>query len=225
MSLVLGPIHHWMHKKIKISEAREKAIVEALKEKFGKEAEDTLAELYKKYPPAQDENKSLEELLEDKPIHSGIQGLIDDVETREAAIVAAFYKKFGEKAKEVASQAAFQHGLRCAQSALREKSLGPQNSSPGRAFELLLDNFCDGMPCDRGAQVLDENERHIVWDHSICIHGRYWDTAGAPPKAMCDIIMSWIAGFGKGINSSIAHRRQKCIAHGDDVCVSSYEMS
>jgi len=38
MSLVLGPIHHWMHKKIKVSEAREKAIVQALKDTFGKDA-------------------------------------------------------------------------------------------------------------------------------------------------------------------------------------------
>lgn len=224
MSLVLGPIHHWMHKKIKTSEAREKAIVEALKQKYGKDADAILQGVYKKYPPAQSAVKPLEELLEDKPIHAGIQGLIDAVETREAATVAAFYKKHGEEAKEVACKAAYNHGVSCAQQAAKEKNLGQNGVNPGRAFELLLDNFCDGMPCDRGAQVLDENNQHIVWDHTVCIHGRYWQETEAPPKAMCDIITAWLSGFGKGLNSAIAHERQKCIAYGDDSCVSIYKV-
>lgn len=224
MSLVLGPIHHWMHKKIKISEAREKAIVEALKKKYSKEADALLQEVYKQYPPSQSEGKPLEELLEDKPIHAGIQALIDDVETREAAIVGAFYSKYGEAAKEEACKAAYNHGLSCAQQVLKEKNLGQNGVNPGRAFELLLDNFCDGMPCDRGAQVLDENNQNIVWDHTVCIHGRYWEVTKAPPKAMCNIITSWVSGFGKGLNPSISHERKKCIAYGDDCCVSSYKV-
>ncbi|MFQ5956458.1 MAG: hypothetical protein ACE5KK_01660 [Candidatus Brocadiales bacterium] len=224
MSLVLGPIHHWMHKKIKISEAREKAIVQGLKDKFGQDADTILAEVYKKYPESQNDSKSLEEILEDKPIHAGIQGLIDDVETREAAIIAAFCDKHGDQAKEVASQAAYQHGLSCGQQAVQEKGLGAGDQTPGKAFELLLDNYCDGMPCDRGAQVMDETEKRIVWDHTICIHGKYWEAANAPPKAMCDVLISWISGFGKGINSAISHDRRKCIAHGDQTCESSFEV-
>lgn len=224
MSLVLGPIHHWMHKKIQISEAREKAITQGLKDKFGQDAEDILAEVYKKYPESQNDGKALEEILEDKPIHAGIQGLIDDVETREAAIIAAFYNKYGDQAKEAASQAAYQQGLSCGQTAVKEKGLGPNDLTPGKAFELLLDNYCDGMPCDRGAQVLDETEKRIVWDHTICIHGKYWEAVNAPPKAMCDILISWISGFGAGVNSVISHDRKKCIAHGDQTCESSYEV-
>ncbi len=213
-----------MHKKIKISEAREKAIVEALKRKYGKDADVILQEVYKKSPPSQHEGKPLEEILEDKPIHAGIQGLIDEVETREAVTVAAFYKKYGDEAKEVASKAAYEHGLKCAQQAAKEKNLGQDGVNPGRAFELLLDNFCDGMPCDRGAQVLDENNKQIIWDHTICIHGRYWEVAQVPPKPMCDIISSWVKGFGKGSNSSIEYERKKCIAYGDDCCVSTYKV-
>ncbi|MEE9584278.1 MAG: L-2-amino-thiazoline-4-carboxylic acid hydrolase [Candidatus Brocadiales bacterium] len=223
MSLVLGPIHHWMHKKIKVSEAREKAIVQGLRDKFGQDAEDLLAEVYQKYPQPQNDGKSLEEMLADQPIHAGIQGLIDDVETREAAIITAFYNKLGDEAKDVASQAAHQHGQSCGQQAVKEKGLGPDDQTPGKAFELLLDNYCDGMPCDRGAQVLDETEKNIVWDHTICIHGKYWEAVNAPSKAMCDILIAWIAGFGKGINSSITHTRRKCIAHGDKTCESCYE--
>ncbi len=224
MSLVLGPIHHWMHKKIRISEAREKAIVEALKKKYGKEADTILQDVYKKYPPSQTEGQALEELLEDKPIHAGIQGLIDDVETREAAVVAAFYAKYGEAAKEEASKAAYEHGLTCAKQVVKEKNLGQNGVNPGRAFELLLDNFCDGMPCDRGAQVLDEDNKHIVWDHTACVHSRYWEVTQAPPKAMCEIITAWISGFGKGLNPAISYERNKSIAFGDDCCISTYKV-
>jgi hypothetical protein len=35
MSLVLGPVHHWMYKKIQTTEARETFIVKALNDKYG----------------------------------------------------------------------------------------------------------------------------------------------------------------------------------------------
>jgi len=224
MSLVLGPIHHWMHKKIKVSEAREKAIVQALKDTFGQDAKNILADVYKKYPEPQNDGKSLEEMLEDKPIHSGIQGMIDDVETREAAIIAAFDRKLGDKAKKVASEAAYQHGISCGQKAAKDKNLSPNDKTPGKAFELLLDNYCDGMPCDRGAQVMDETAKSIVWDHTVCIHGKYCEAANAPPKVVCDILISWVSGFGTGINSALKHTRRKCVAHGDQTCESCYEL-
>lgn len=83
MSLVLGPIHHWMYGKIKTTEARESAIVSALKAKYGAEADKILEQVYKKYPKSS-VNKPLEELLANKPIHQGIQNLIVEGETREA---------------------------------------------------------------------------------------------------------------------------------------------
>ncbi len=224
MSLVLGPIHHWMHKKIKVSEAREKAIVQGLKDKYGPDADALLADVYKTYPESHNDDKPLEEILEDQPIHSGIQGLIDDVETREAAVITAFCNKYGDEAKDVASQAAYKCGQSCGQKAAEEKGLGGDDKTPGKAFELLLDNYCDGMPCDRGAQVMDETEKKIVWDHTTCIHGKYWEAVNAPAKAVCDILISWTSGFGNGINSSITHSRRKCVAHGDQTCESSFEL-
>ena len=42
MSLVLGPVHHWMYKKIKTTEAREASVVDALKDRYGQEADEIL---------------------------------------------------------------------------------------------------------------------------------------------------------------------------------------
>lgn len=222
MSLVLGPIHYWMHNKIKTTESRESAIVSAFRERFGEAPSDeVLEDVYKKFPPSNHGNKPLEEILEGVMIHQGIQKLIVDVETREAATIAAFNKKFGNVANEIATKAAYEHGFSCGQKASQEKG---NSCSTKDAFELLAGYFCDGMPCDRGAQVVEEGEERTVWDHNDCIHMGYWQTAGASSETMCDLVTAWIDGFGKGVNPSLKHKREKCIARGDTDCISSYEL-
>lgn len=222
MSLVLGPVHYWMHNKIKTTEGREAAIVSAFKKRFGEAASaEVLAHVHKKFPPSKNGDKPLEEILEGVMIHHGIQNLIVDVETREAATVSAFSKKFGKDANEIAIKAAYEHGVSCGQTAAKEKGNG---CNAKEAFELLSDYFCDGMPCDRGAQVVEESEKRTTWDHNDCVHIGYWQTAGAPLDTMCDLITSWIDGFGKGLNASLTHKREKCIAKGAADCISSYEL-
>ena len=76
-------------RKNKTTESRESAIVSAFKAKYGADADKILDQVYKKYPKANN-NKPLEELMANKSIHQGIQSLIVEVETREAAVVAAF---------------------------------------------------------------------------------------------------------------------------------------
>ncbi len=222
MSLVLGPVHYWMHNKIKTTESREAAIVSAFKKRFGEAAcTEVLANVHKKFPPSKNGDKPLEEILEGVMIHQGIQNLIVAVETREAATVAAFSKKFGKDANEIAIKAAYEHGVSCGQTAAKEKGNGCNAKD---AFELLGDYFCDGMPCDRGAQVVEESEKRTTWDHNDCIHMGYWQTAEAPSDTMCDLVTAWIDGFGKGLNPSLTHKREKCIAKGDADCISSYEL-
>ena len=59
MSLVLGPVHHQMYKKIQTTEAREDFIVNALKTKYGQESEEMLSSIYAKHPLS-DKNASFE---------------------------------------------------------------------------------------------------------------------------------------------------------------------
>ncbi|MFN3533409.1 MAG: hypothetical protein ACK41Q_13015 [Candidatus Brocadia sp.] len=223
MSLVLGPIHHWMYGKIKTTEARESAIVSALKAKYGAEADKILEQVYKKYPKSS-VNKPLEELLANKPIHQGIQNLIVEVETREAATIAAFCAKYGDAAK-IAAEAAHKHGISCGKEATRSKGLSAADcNSTSKAFEVLGDYLCDGMPCDRGAQVVADSEKSTSWDHESCVHEPYWRNAGADFLTMCNIINEWIAGFGEGINSQITYKREKALASGDPSCLSNFKI-
>ncbi|MCF6148820.1 MAG: hypothetical protein E3K37_09190 [Candidatus Kuenenia sp.] len=219
MSMVLGPIHHWMFGKIKTSEAREHSIVSAFKAKYGTEADALLNQVYAKHPQP-DNTKPLEELLANKSIHQGIQNLIIETETREAAIIAAFCAKY-EDAEKVAIDAAYAHGIQCGEEAVKSKGLSANEcKSTSKAFELLGDYLCDGMPCDRGAQIVDDSEECTTWDHEDCVHEKIWKNAGANFLTMCNIVNAWISGFCKGVCSSSEYTREKAIASGDKSCLS-----
>jgi len=223
MSLVLGPIHYWMFEKIKTTESRESAIVSALKAKYGADADKILDHVYKKYPKTNN-SKPLEELLANKSIHQGIQSLIVEVETREAAVVAAFCAKYPDAAK-VAAEAAHKHGISCGKEAVKSKGLSAADcNNTSKAFEIMGDFHSDGMPCDRGAQVVSESEKCTSWDHESCVHEPYWRDAGVNFLTMCDIVNKWIAGFGEGVNPKIGYKRVKALAAGDPSCLSTYEI-
>lgn len=223
MSLVLGPIHHWMYGKIKTTEARESAITTAFKVKYGTEADKILEQVYKKHPKSP-ENTPLEELLANKPIHQGIQELLIKVETREAGVIGAFCAKYSDAAK-AAAEAARKHGISCGKDAVKRKELSAADcNNTAKIFEVIGDYLCDGMPCDRGAQVVSESDKKTSWDHESCVHEQYWRKAGANFLTMCDIVNEWIAGFGEGINSKILYKREKALAAGDASCLSTYEI-
>ncbi|HHT9129923.1 MAG TPA: hypothetical protein ACFYEC_03535 [Candidatus Brocadiaceae bacterium] len=223
MSLVLGPIHHWMYGKIKTTEAREAAIASAFKAKYGAEADKILAQVYTKYPKP-NSNKSLEELLANKSIHQGMQSIIVDVETREASMIAVFCAKYSDAAR-TAVEAARKHGISYGKEAIKSKGLSTADcNNTSKAFEVMGDYHCDGMPCDRGAQVVTESEKRTSWDHESCVHESYWKNAGADFLTMCNIVNEWIAGFGEGINSKIGYRREKALAAGDSSCLGTFEI-
>jgi hypothetical protein len=212
-----------MYNKIKTTVAREASVAEALKAKYGQEAEELFNSVYGKYPLPHPDTP-LEELLGDTPIHQGIQELIIKAETREAATVAAFCEKYGDEAKDLIIKAAHDNGVEFGKIALKEKEVSGECDAE-KAFELIKSYLCDGMPCDRGAQVQEEAANRTTWDHTECVHEQYWKDAGASFETMCDMVNSWISGFGGGANSKIKHTREKAIAVGDSDCLNVFELS
>lgn len=223
MSLVLGPVHHWMYKKIQTTEAREAFIVNALKTKYGQESEEILSFIYAKHPLS-DKNASFEEILGNTPIHQGIQNLIIKAETREGFVITAFCEKYGDEAEELAIRSAYEYGVECGKRAVVERGSRGECSA-SKAFEMIQSYLCDGMPCDRGAQLQSEENDRTTWDHIECVHEQCWKDASASFKTMCDMLNSWIAGFGEGVNPKIKYTREKAIAAGDSMCLSIFEIS
>jgi len=211
-----------MYKKIKTTEAREAFIVDALKDKYGREADEILNAIYEEHPPS-DKDASLEEILGNVPIHQGIQNLIINAETREAVIIAAFCEKYGDAAKGLVIKAAHDHGVECGKRAVEERGTSG-DCTASKAFELMQSYLCDGMPCDRGSQVQREEDYLTTWDHTECVHEQYWKDAGASFETMCDMLNSWIAGFGEGANPKIKYTREKAIATGDSTCLSVFKI-
>ncbi|MGR3293864.1 MAG: hypothetical protein ACUZ9M_07610 [Candidatus Scalindua sp.] len=212
-----------MYKKIQTTEARETFIVNALKNKYGQEADEILNSVYEKHP-LPDKNASLEELLGNVAIHQGIQNMIINAETREASVITAFCEKCGDEAKELIINAAHNHGVECGKRAVVERGNSGECTA-SKAFELIQSYLCDGMPCDRGAKAQSEEDDRTTWDHTECVHEQYWKDAGASFETMCDMLNSWIAGFGEGTNPKIKYTREKAIAVGDSMCLSVFELS
>jgi hypothetical protein len=96
-----------VQKKIKLRK-QETFVVNALKDKYGQEADELLSAVYEKLP-LPDKNASLDEILSNTPTHQGIQNLIINAETREASSISAFCNKFGDEAKSLVITAAHDH--------------------------------------------------------------------------------------------------------------------
>ena len=139
-------------------------------------------------------------------------------------MVAAFCDKYGAEAKELVVKAAHDHGVECGKRAVEERGTSG-DCTASKAFELIQSYLCDGMPCDRGAQAQSEEDDRTTWDHTECVHEQYWKDAGASFETMCDMLNSWIAGFGEGTNPKIKYTREKAIATGDSECLSVFEIS
>jgi len=126
--------------------------------------------------------------------------------------------------KELVIKAAHGHGVECGKKAVVERGTSG-DCTASKAFELIQSYLCDGMPCDRGAQAQSEEDDRTTWDHTECVHEQYWKDAGASFETMCDMLNSWIAGFGEGANPKIKYKREKAIATGDSGCLSVFEIS
>lgn len=224
MSLVLGPIHYWMYAKIRLARARERAIFLAFSEKCGREAGEASGRSQAEYDRWLEDDRPLEELVGNAPIHAWLQGQIDAAERSEAELVASFLKQFGEEAEGIAREAARGHGRATAEKALAERDPG-ERSARG-LFELLRGHLLDGMPCDHVTQVAETSPNRVVNLHHTCLHSRNWLLApqdGVPPvqvlwKTLCGILRAWIEGFCQAYHPGIEYRQTKTLARGDPLC-------
>lgn len=214
MSMFLGPIHYMMFGKIKTAADRARAVVEAFRAKYPAET-DAVVKAALPNGLIDFSGKDLEELIGDNPIHGFLQGLINDVETAEAALVTAFLYRFPDDGEAVLKKAFYDHGFSTARNEMGEAGNG---GNPLMMFQRIIGgHYLEGMPCDQVSSYrMAGNSLEI--SHTDCLHRPKWEAAGAPAAVMCELMDQWVLGTARAVNPGITLVRQTSIIGGNGEC-------
>lgn len=198
MSRMFGPIHHWLFDQIRIVDRRCTAILAHFSESLGK---DELSNLNSKIDTSFGKSIAdfdLENLVFPLNIHEGLSRLIDIVEAREAAAVAAFNDN-----KDVLDTI-YQHQGRILGEKLAESIDGKISTAP-ELFQLLQQVVLVGMPCDQVLQVTSSTDNEITWIKTECLQERNWKRTGADSELMMLLHSQWLKAFIASINSNAVY--------------------
>jgi len=215
MSMFLGPIHHMMFSKIKIAADRTRAVIDAFKGKFGADAEETIKAAL---PEGAIDfgDTPLEELLGSNPIHQFLQGLIDQIESAEGALVTALIYRFPDDGKDLLVSTYRNHGEEVAKKQSGGSDHGPLDLNGIANF--LNQVYLEGMPCDVVSSYAQNDDGSMRVDHNDCLHRAKWENAGAPAEIMCELLDTWVEGCAKSLNPSAKIERESAIITGADKC-------
>ena len=201
MSAFLGPIHHWLFKKIVLFEDLEKNIVSSISNEYDKkkvkEITTRLQDQYGDFIPQQ----PLEELIDTDNIHGWLQSKISIAEIRQAATIREFIDVFGmdivAKIKDVYKEQGMALGKELA-----------SNGSISNAMDLYkeLNNFLlEGMPCDNVNNVVSSSDEEVKWQITQCLHRPYWDQVDMNANIMYNLRFTWIQNFIENANPNYTY--------------------
>ena len=180
MSLFLGPIHHWLYRKIRLQEE----LITTLAEQEGAKSGDSGK--YENF--VNRELRPLEELIDTDNIHGWLQARIHDAEGRYAALVSAILKEDSGALPRIKEEV-FAFGASNAVEA---------DASPAEAYRYYGDNLVNGMPCDHVDRVTVQAEDHISWTLDQDLHGEFWIEAGQSPALYYELRLEEMRGMLSG---------------------------
>lgn len=176
MSAFLGPIHHWLFKKILIQETWIEEIY-ALAEMNGWSALPKRGQGIQKGP--------LEDIIDTGNIHGWLQEQVNYVEMGMAAVVTALVSQDEERLEKI-GELLYQDG---------ESKMLLKGKSAREIYDSLNELLLDGMPCDRVNQIVSETECELVWEMTHDIHAPYWSETGGNVSHYFQLREKWIQGF------------------------------
>ncbi|AKL94252.1 hypothetical protein CACET_c07420 [Clostridium aceticum] len=201
MSAFLGPIHHWLFKKIQLFEELEKDILTALSNEASKELihqlSDTIQEKYGHFIP----QEPLEKLIDTDNIHGWLQRQISIVETRQAAMIKILLDKFGKEALKTIENVYEEQGKQLGLEAFEEKKV----SNATFLYKELNNYLLEGMPCDNANNVIDAQEEKVQWQITNCLHRPYWEHVGMEAETMYHLRFIWIKAFIEHANPNYTY--------------------
>ena len=184
MSAILGPIHHWLFRKVKIQNDLTNAIIEGAKEKNLNVA--PLADIDAKYGSLPEGD--LGNIIDPTNIHGWLQDKIAIVERRLAYVVKTLTDGDAEAINIICDISR----------AFGVKNAISNGVSPADGFEYYENTFVSGMPCDGVNMVVNEDSDELMWQETVDIHRQYWDELGADIAQFYEIRNAMIEGVFAG---------------------------
>lgn len=188
MSAILGPIHHWLFRKIKIQNDLTNAIIDVAKDKELNVA--PLADIDEKFSSLPEGD--LGNIIDPTNIHGWLQDKIAIVERRLAYVTKTLTDN-NPDAIGVICECAREFGVKNAVEA---------DATPADGFEYYENTFVSGMPCDGVNMVVNEDSDEITWQETVDIHKQYWDEVGVDVALFYEIRNAMIEGVFAGSDLS-----------------------
>lgn len=199
MSAFLGPIHHWLFKKIKIFENIEKDISYSLQEEYP-EIEKNIYQIVDVYgTPTSD--SPLEEQIDTGNIHGWLQSQITKAELRQAALITLAIDKYGDKAKEVIQECYEDSGSYWGEEA--KSRLQDVNASA--LYKIINDYILEGMPCDNIGAVTKSAPDLTEWKQEGCLHREYWEETEGNIDVFYELRKLWVDAFIESITEEFKY--------------------
>ena len=193
MSAFLGQIHYWLYKKIQLVCAREKLIETEAEKRVGDLASElhfTALDMYGEPIPA---DRNLQMIIDHSNIHGWLQHQIEVATVREGTFIKDLTDCGGEDAVEAVLNAFVIQGAACGVEAA--KQLEGQDVTPHAVYKVMQDYYLNGMPCDAGDTIVQDDEQGYAWLGSYDNQRANWAKAGVSQVIMMAAYQAWFDAF------------------------------
>lgn len=193
MSAVLGHIHFWLYKKIRLVIEREQLIYEEAQKAVGDLADElhfVALDLYGKPIPA---DRNLQMIIDHNNIHGWLQNQIEIATVREANFIKDLLDCAGSEVEDAILTAFVTQGAACGKVAAEE--LGSGEHRPQEIYQIMQNYYLNGMPCDGGDTVLADTDTEFSWEGSHANQKANWAKAGVDQTFMMAAYQAWFHGF------------------------------
>lgn len=186
MSAFLGPVHFMLYNKIQRQNDLLNEIIKASDE--NKWVDDLAGKL--KESCGENETAPLETVIDESAIHNWLNNQVQISENRMACALKLIMEKdksLLDKVSEIFYSNGAAARLDYADIIVSEELF--------KALNLCL---LDGMPCDGGVTVQQDDGSEIIWDINMQVHAPYYEKHGLSSEVFLSMRDKWLQGFFAG---------------------------
>lgn len=183
MSAFLGPIHFMLYNKI---QKQNSLLNEVIKASDDNKWIDNLSDKLKE-SCGENETAPLDDVIDKSSIHSWLNNQVNILESRMALAIKLLIEKDSsliDKVGEIFYQNGSEARLDYADIVVSSKLFNAVNMC-----------LLDGMPCDNGVIVQNEDGSEIVWDINMQVHDPFYKNIGIDSQIFLILRDKWLQGF------------------------------